>query len=307
MIDDYVRSLARELAAVGVRGSDARRLLAEVRGHLFDSAAARGEADRDHADRDQAGAVAAFGRPDRLAATIAADLATARTRSAAYRTFLALAPAGIGYAVLFLTFPGGAGGTVSGPGALGIVGAIFFPQLAFVCGVLGLLRIVRLRREAVFGAGDLAVVRARVSVALGAGVLTLASLATVGLDQRAAVPRWWLLGALALAATVAPVLGLLGAALARSRRLAAGHAPASGTAVDDVKAVLAELPGLHGISVPVEPIRFALLVAGLVAFATALGGLAAGDPLDGLFRSGVEAIGVLVCYRVLGRRLGLRA
>lgn len=302
MIDDYVRSLARELTAAGVRGSDARRLLTEVRGHLSDSVTDRGEA-----GLGEEGAVAAFGRPDRLAAVVAADLATARTRSTVYRTFLALVPAGVGYAVLFLTFPGGAGGTVSGPGALGIVGAIFFPQLAFVCGVLALLRIVRLRHVAVLRAGDLAVVRARANVALGAGALTLASLATVGLDQHAAVPGGWLLGALALTATVAPVLGLLGASLARSRQLAAGHAPASGTAVDDVKAVLAELPGLHGISVPAEPMRFALLVAGLVAFATALAGLAAGDPLDGLFRAGVEAIGVLVCYRVLGRRLGLRA
>ncbi len=276
-------------------------------GHLSDSAADPGAAGVGAAGLGEERAVAAFGRPERLAAVVAADLATPRMRSVVYRTFLTLVPAGIGYTVLFLTFPGGAGGRVSGSGALGIVGAILFPQLAFVCGVLGLLRVVRLRREAVLGAGDLTVVRTRASVALAAGALTVASLAAVGLDQRAAVPGWWLAGSLALAATVAPMLGLLGAALARSRRLAAGQAPASGTAVDDVRVVLAELPRLREISVPVEPVRFALLVAGLVAVATVLGGLAAGGPLDGLFRAGVEATGVLACYRVLGRRLGLLA
>jgi hypothetical protein len=296
MIDDYVRSLSSELAAAGLRGSDARRLLEEARDHLSDAAAERGEED----------AVAAFGRADRLAAAAAADLATARARSAVYRTFLALALAGIGYAVLFLTLPGGVGKTASGSGAIGIVGAIFFPQLAFVCGVLALLRIVRVRREAVLGAGDLAVVRARVGVALVAGALTVASVAMVGLDRRGVVSGWWLAGSLALFATVVPALGLLGAALARSWRLVVGSAHASGTAVDDVQAVLAEIPLLRGVPLPADPARFALVVVCVVAFAVALAGFLLADPLDGLFRAAVEATGVLAGYLVLGRRLGIR-
>ncbi len=194
MTDAYLEELGRELRAAGVGGADSRRLLDEAREHLRDSTAHLGES----------GAVEAFGPARLLAAVVAAELATARTRRAAYAAFAALAPVGLVYAILFLTFP--SVDTVQGSGlpALSLAGAVFFPQLAFVCGVLAVLRVVRRGGETRVPAADLSVVRQRTAFALAGGALTLVSLGAFALDQRSAISTWWFAGALVPAGVVAP-------------------------------------------------------------------------------------------------------
>ncbi len=296
MTDAYLEELGRELRAAGVGGADSRRLLDEAREHLRDSAAHLGES----------GAVEAFGPARLLAAVVAAELATARTRRAAYAAFAALAPVGLVYAILFLTFP--SVDTVQGSGlpALSLAGAVFFPQLAFVCGVLAVLRVVRRGGETRVPAADLSVVRQRTAFALAGGALTLVSLGAFALDQRSAISTWWFAGALVSAGVFAPVLAAVGVATARARRPVAAAGSVTDTVVEDVGALLARVPLFSGIRLPAEPRRFALLVAGVAAVAVGVAGVAQHDPFDGLIRAAAEGLAVLGCYWLFGRRLGLR-
>lgn len=296
MIDSYLRDLGRELGAAGVGGACSRRFLQEAREHLLESAAEHGED----------GAVAAFGPARPLAAVVAAELATARTRRAAYSAFIALAPVGLVYAILFLTFP--SAGTVqgSGLGVLSLAGAVFFPQLAFVCGVLAVLRVVRRSGATALPAADLAVVRRRTAFALAGGALTLASLGAFALDQHSAISTWWLAGSLASLGVFAPVLAAVGAATVRAGRPMAAAGEVTDTVVEDIGALLVRVPVLREIRLPAEPRRFAFLVAGGAALAVGVAGIAQHDPLDGLVRAAAEGVAVLVCYRLFGRQLGLR-
>ncbi len=300
MIERYLRELRASLSAAGVRGRPATRLLDEARDHLLEASAARGEDE----------AVRSFGSAGQLGAAIAAELATARTRRAAYAGFFALAPVGLTYAVLFLSFPGShavqeSGGSVPGLGVLSFAGLIFLPQIAFVCGTLALVRALRLRRAVAVAQGELRVVRRRTGAALAAGALTLASFGAFALDQHGVVPGWWFAASLSALALAVP-LGAVGAANVRASRPLAGHGVNADTAVEDVAAIVALVPGLGGVRLPTEPRRFALLVAWVAAAAVALAGVVAGDPLDGLVRALLEGVAVLACYRVLGRPLALR-
>jgi len=301
VIEGYLHELERELRGVGVGGADAQRLLQEAREHLRDAALEHGEA----------GAVAAFGPAQSLAAVVAAELATSRTRRAAYLAFAALAPAGLAYAVLFLTAPDAhaseaVSGAVPGLGPLAFAGAVFFPQLAFVCGVLAVVRAARARAETELPAADLAVVRRRTGFALAAGALTLASVAVFALDQHSVVRGWWLAASLVALGVVIPALAMVGIANVRAGRPAAGAGGLTGTAVDDVAAVIASVPVLSGIRVPSEPRRFALAVAAVAALAVAVAGIVQGDPFDGATRAVAEGVAVLGCYCMFGRQLGLR-
>jgi hypothetical protein len=301
VIERYLRELERELRGVGVGGAEAERLVKEAREHLRDAAMEHGEA----------GALAAFGPARSLAGVVAAELATSRTRRAAYLAFAALAPAGLAYAVLFLTAPAAHAsqavhGTVPGLGPLAFAGAVFFPQFAFVCGVLAVVGAARAQAETELSAADLAVVRRRTGFALAAGALTLTSVAVFALDQHSVVPGWWLAASLVALGVFAPTLAVVGIATVRAGRPAAGPGELTGTAVDDVAAVLAHLPVLSEIRVPSEPRRFALAVAIAAAGAVAVAGIAQGDPLDGVTRAVAEGVAVLGCYGVFGRQLGLR-
>ena len=301
MIDAYLRELARELRAAGVGRADSRRLLEEAREHLSDSAAAHGED----------GAVAAFGTTRSLAAVVAAELATSRTRRAAYAAFVALAPVGVVYAILFLTFPAvgtvqGSRGSIPGLGVAAFAAAVFFPQFAFVCGVLAVLRLVRRSGEAQLPGADLAVVRRRTACALAGGALTLASLGAFALDQRDAISGWWLAGSLVALGVFAPALAVVGVATARAARPVAAVGEVTDTAVEDVGALLAQVPLLSGVRLPAQPRRFAFLIAGVAAVAVGVAGVVQHDPFDGLVRALAEGVAVLGCYRLFGRQLGLR-
>ena len=98
--------------------------------------------------------------------------------------------------------------------------AIFFlPQIAFVAGVLALLRTLRLRRLPIVADAELRVARRRTAVALGAGALTIAWLAVYAFEFGPELGPGWVTTAYALAASL--ILPLGAAALATGRSAAA--------------------------------------------------------------------------------------
>jgi hypothetical protein len=301
VIDVYLGSLERRLAQVGVEGRDAGRLLAETRDHLLEAG------ERSSA----ASAVSAFGDPLELARRVAAELGTTRTRTAALSAFAALAFSGGVYAVLFVTLAHAGlldltGGSVPGLGAAALAGAVFFPQLAFAAGCLALVRVVRLRTSGAQPGAELRVQRARVVVALAAGALTFVSFAVAALDYHADLQRWWTVTALALSVPLALLLAGMMRPCRRAARPWSLPGEHAGDATADLEAVLAAVPVLRSAPHPRTAGQLVCAVATLAAAGVALAGALAGDPFDGLLRAAVEAVAVLVCFAVLGRRLALR-
>lgn len=300
MIDGVLDELANELDAVGVRGAYARRLLAEARDHLNEAASVRGDED----------AVRGFGTPRALAELVAAELATARTRIAAIGAFWVLAAAGTFYALMFVTLqsagtPDSFAGPVPGLGALALAGVVLFPQIAFVAGCLSLVRALRLRDRGPLPAAELSMQRWRTGVAASAGLLTLVSLAAVAADLGGELASWWVIVAISGSALLAIPLATVGGMNIVSARTRVADSGAAETVFDDL-ALVGRLPGGDRLPIPSRPGRLALAVAGVAAAAVGVAGIVAGDPIDGVLRALVEAAAVLGCYRLLGRRLGLR-
>ena len=300
MIDRVLAELAAALYDDGVRGAAGRRVVVEARDHLEEAATRVGE---EEAIRD-------FGSPRELAGLVAAEVATTSTRSATLAMFAVLGVAGLAYAALFLTLPlAGSpdvfGGSVPGLGIVAFTGIVFAPQAAFVSGCLALIRVVRVRRRGALAAAELRLERWRTGVAIGAGLVTFASLAVAALDFRNDLAGWWVLGSLVVSVLFVLLLGVVAVMTIRSAR---PHVHAVGPA-DDVFDDLAPVLGfrmLRRLELPGHPWRFAMLVAAAAAAPVALGGLVAGDPFDGLIRATSEIAAVLGCFAVLGRPLGLR-
>ncbi len=292
MIDAILEQLGAALDDLGVRGAGYHRMLAEARDHLEETVARVGEEE----------AVRTFGSPRELAGLVAAEVATSRTRSAAYATFFVLAPVGLAYAALYLSFPSGSqldqsGGRVPGLGLLASAGIVFLPQIAFVSGVLALLRVVRMRNRDTLAAAELRMQRARAAVASTAGILTLVSLGLFAIDQRRIIAGWWLVGVVVACAVLIPPLLVVGLA---TRRAARPVVPVEGRADDvfDDLALLFQMPVVRRHDFPSHPWRFAVLVGFVLA--------AAVGPFAGPAGAVGEFAVLLVCFRVLGRPLGLR-
>ena len=277
--------LERELARLGVRGRDARRLLEESREHLRDLG-------------DESGR---FGSATEVARAAAAELATTRTRLAAYEGFGALAVVGLAYAAFVLLAGGGSppdftGGESALLGVLATIGLVLFPQVAFVAGCLALVRTIRLRDADRVGASELGLLRRRTIVALVAGLLTVVSAALWAYEFRADVTAWpVLLGSALLAVVLAASL----VAVRRSARPQAAPGENAGDVFDDLP-VLARLGLADGT-------RLAAATAAAVFAAGFLGGWAVeGDPGSGLVRGGFEAVALLAGYALLAGPLALR-
>ena len=272
MIERYLAQLERELAARGVRGHNAARVLDEARDHLLES-----------------GSVHDFGPSERIAREVAAELATTRTIRSSYAAFGALALTG-GMYLGFMAF-GGAPDLFSARheaiGVASVVGLVLFPQIAFVAGCLALLRALRRRGEAV-SEQELGVIRARAGTALLAGASTALAMAVWTVEYRQA---GWLLvfPALALPTLAVAVMGV---------RRAAEPQAAQGAVPEDV---------FDDVGFRMDPWRFALVFGGLIGVLGFAGGwVVEGDPGSGVARGGFEAVAVLICFATLGRRLALR-
>ena len=280
----YLKSLSDEPAAAGIEGSQKRRIVAEFADHL--------ECDPE----------AELGSPVVLARQFADELGTELARRAALRAFAALAFAGLLFGVAVLT-----GGRLqpvvhagaSRPVMLVLLVCLLASQVAFVAGGLGLVRALRLRREAVMPRAEAVVLARRAGVGIAAGVLTLLALPVLALAHPDLYSPGWRL--FAWAAAGAGSVALLVAA--RSVRAATRLRPSSpGTAGD----LLSDLGRFAPRRLTCDPWRLALLVAVALAATVALAGIVASDPYDGIIRGVLEAVACLAGFALLGRYLGLR-
>jgi hypothetical protein len=261
----YVDDLSHELSSHGVRGRHRRRILAEFDDHL--------RADPHAEER--------LGSPRDLANEFAADLAVQASRRSAVAAFAALAVAGAVYAAVLVSLaPQSIQSSTLTAAAL-----VVAPQVAFVAGVLALVRAFRLR-NGTGATAELTVVRRRTGTALAFGGVTMVALA-LATGSTLAYASIAVATVLLVAATV-PLL-----AAARFRPQLAGTAE---DVFDDL--------GFERLRM--DPWRFACLVAGAVGAAVWLAGIAQGDPIDGLLRGALEAAACLAGFIALGRYLGLR-
>ena len=271
----FLADLRRELARNGIRGGLARRIEHELADHL---------ACDPHAS---------LGAPAEIAERFAVELRVVRTRRAAIATFGALALSGSLLCLSVLAIAP-AGGTHGGaPRSLVApfsgLGMIAFGQIAFVAGLLALVRGLRPR-----GVADLGLAQRRAVVALFAGGLASVCLAANALAAPE-MPVWW--RALALASGLLP-LPALGGAL-EATRAAAAITPDSGRAA----ALEGDLPGPFGM----HPGAVLAALGGVaVSFVVLQGVFGEGSLVEGLVRGAIEATGLIVAVLLLGRVLGLR-
>jgi hypothetical protein len=280
----YLELLSAELLRVGIRGDLRRRILTEFADHL--------ESDPD----------AELGLPSALARQFADELGTFRARVAAVRSFAALALAGALFAatILFTAALGGVGrANLSPPVTLVLLGCILAGQVSAVAGGLGLLRALRLRRQAVVPTREAVVLTRRAGIGLVSGALTMTALPLIVLAAPHVLSAAW--REFALVAAGVGLVAICAAApsvfaATRVRPLVAG--PADGLC-GDVGSLLPK-------PVAARPWRFAFLVACALAVVVTVAGVGANDPYDGALRGVIEAAACLVGFGLLGPYLGLR-
>ena len=272
----YLDRLDRELGRAGIGGRLRARILAEVADHL-----AEGEESR-------------FGDPKELAQLFADELATDRTRRAAFLAFGALAAAGTAIAAAWFAaaavgWPDIASAQWAPLGVLAAIGMLVCPQVSFVAGLLMGLRAFRRRREPRLPATELALLGRRTRVALAFGALSLAATGLYAFEFRAQLDSWygtWVpVGTavllLPLAGTAVLHLACRGCALVGRRgggrrlRRPAGEASAEavaavwGTGATVALAALIGAPGHEGIRNAI--VEVVLVVAGFVTLGKRLG------------------------------------
>jgi len=301
VIDELAHEIARELEALGVRGTTRDRVLAEVRDHLEESVRRR--------DEDPA---ARFGEPRSFARLVASQVATASTRRAALGSFGVLSLAGVAYLALFALVPAAGGwsdifgGHVQALGPLLGVATAVLPQIAFVSGCLALVQAFRIRREEVVGAAELALLRRRSNVALGSAAIALVAMAGFALDFEAVMAAWWTWLAVVTCAALLLPLAAASYLVSDSACPAAEPAGVAHDVFDDFVPIFRLAP-IRRLGLVEHAWRFALLAAAAVGCAGfVLGWLAEGDPGSGLVRGGFEAVALVICFAALGKALGLR-
>jgi MFS family permease len=272
----WLDDLSRALTAARIPSGRRRRILDELADHL--------DADPSAVDR--------LGEPAEIAQRFADEVGTSLVRRAAFATFLALAPLGLLFGVFFALFGvahyGSADPTPMGPAL------ILGTQLAFVGGVLALLRAWRLRRATGVTAAQATVLVRRALLGLGGGVLTVGGLASAAITAPSHIATWFVVAIYATAVVGAVTLAGAATLLVRAHRL---RPIAAGAAQGDLASDL----GMHD-----TPWRLALKIAVVVALCIAVAGLFQHDPFDGLARAVADGLACLAGFAVLGRWLGLR-
>jgi hypothetical protein len=195
---------------------------------------------------------------------------------------LTIAPAG-GY-------PGYNNGLSTALAVPTILAILIAPQIALVAGSLAALRALRRRDSRRLPDAEVALIRRRSAIAVGAGLATCAAMVLYATDHTEQMAGWWVALQLGLAAAAA--LALTAAAVrARRNRHTVGAVPGpSGGIVDDVPPLA--LVAAH----PRAACGVAVVLAG--AAGTVLGGVAERSLLEGLERGTFEALVVGVCLAV---------
>jgi hypothetical protein len=205
-----------------------------------------------------------------------------------------------------LTSPAGAfGGGYGTPdsallGGLANLVAIVAPQLAFVAGMLAVLRVFRRRSERVIPRAEAVIIARRAVLGILAGFASMGALAMMAIEFHYDVPASWTAFALIASAVGAGALAFVTPAAVSAARTLPIAEGSSGDLFDDLGPVV---PGpLRG-----RPWAFAVTVATVVALAITLAGVAGSDGYDGALRGLLDALACLGGFAVLGRFLGLRA
>ncbi|HET8978290.1 MAG TPA: hypothetical protein VFN87_09030 [Solirubrobacteraceae bacterium] len=286
----YERALARELIAVGITGRLRARILDEFADHLA-------------CDPD-----APLGDPRELARDFADVIGSARAKTAAVAAFASLVVAGVLFVLVVGGIGGGllrsaqaAGGPLQGPPALATVAAaivVVATQVAFAAGCLAALRWLWRREASVLPAAEAAILLRRAATGVGAGIVSMASLAVIVLATRHQ-PGAQHTG-LAVAGAAAGVVALASAlpSLWSASRLRPVMPGAAGDLIDDLGPLA--LTGLRG-----RPWRVALLLAGAIVVAATALGVVTADPYDGALRGIADGLACLFGFATLGRYLGL--
>ncbi len=285
----WLDQLGDELGTRGVTGRDRRRIVLELRDHI----------------NCEPGCEDRLGDPRELAASFADELATDRTRSSAFQAFGALAIAAIALIAsqLAIARAGGYPGFANGLSLLlfvpAVLGMYIAPQVALVAGTLAVLRATRRRRARCLPAAELALIRRRARVGLGAGLATVAGLELYVADFSATLPAWWLalIGGLAAAAGVAVLTASMG--LARAGALVSGTTGEPGDVYDD-------LPVIRWHWLRRRPWRLGAIASLSVAFVmTVFEAQAEHSLIEGIQRGVFEGVAAAVGFALLGRAIGV--
>jgi hypothetical protein len=264
-----IEELRRELTAVGIRGRQRDRILAEFADHL----ACNPDAE--------------LGDPQTLAAQFADELAIHSARRSALWTFGTLAIVAVAVGVPQLTLPtvpdiaGGSSLLLVGPATLAVV---IGSQVAFAAGCLAALRALRLG-----GPQDVTLVRRRVTVALAAGAVTAAGSAAYAVNFWSIVPNWWAVLAVVCASAAAVPLGATAFASARAGSLQ-----------------VSQPEPVRGLSADLGPFGRPWAIgaaAGLVMLAGT--SIVEGSLIEGVLRAGFEAVAFAACFVTFRRSLAL--
>ncbi|MBV8527148.1 MAG: hypothetical protein JOZ75_02415 [Candidatus Dormibacteraeota bacterium] len=291
MSDGYTRELGAELRRLGVPAARRRRLLLETEDHL----------------RSDPGALSRFGSAADIARQCADELGTSGARRVSITAFAALAFAGLLFGVLmlavFATVPRHTilcCATSSAPRSVAFAVLVVAPQVAFVSGVLAVVRAVRLRRRAALPRSEVNVLRRRSAVALLSGAATMAALVALVVQFASVLPGWLVPASYAAASASVLLLAAASLPLVVTSRVRVQTAGAAGDVFSDLGPV---------VPAPVRghPWVFAGICALAVALVVFAPGLVADDGYDAALRGAAEAIACLAGFAVLGRFLSLRS
>ena len=244
-----------------------------------------------------------LGAPREIAGQCAEELAAHDARHVAVGAFLALAAAGLVFLVQQATLARTGYPDVNHgySGALALIAILAFvvgAQVALVCGVLAAWRAVRRWGVPVLPAAEIALLRRRTTIALGAGLVTTTGLLLYVVNFLAVMPAWWLAlsGTLAAGATVALAVSLHTLRQGGST-LALAEGPA-GDLYDDIPPLRALRP--H----PLVLWALATLVVGGVV--TVAAWHAEHSLVEGLERGGFEVLALSAGFALFGRAIGAR-
>jgi hypothetical protein len=283
----WLRALDTELRLLGMGGRDRERIVLEL---------------ADHIDCDPGGEER-LGDPAALAAAFVDELASAKSRRAAFDVLAALAVTAVVLAVSLRIL--GQAGYPGFNGPLGQVlvwpalfGVLIAPQVALVCGTLAALRAFRCRGAAVLPAAEVALITRRASLGLAAGIAVTAGVALSLAAAWQRLPAAWLglAGGLGVLAAAALVRGWRG--LGAVRRLRSGAGGPGGSIYDD-------LPVLSRRWLVVQPWRLGLLTSLLAAvLMTAMEARVERSLAEGLQRGLIEGLAAGIGFAVLGGAIG---
>ncbi len=276
-----------ELEARGIAPAQRERLVAELADHIA----------------CEQGAPTRLGPAREIAGQYADELGAELIRHGAAAVFAALSCAALALVVSQLTlgrvgYPGFNHGFSTPLALAAIVAILIGPQVALVGGTLAAWRALRRRHAAVMPAAEIALVRRRAQVGLGAGAVTAAGLLLYTANFIGVLPAWWLALSGGLAA------GAMAALLSASRVLARGGSTVvlAGGPAGDLFDDLAPLRALRGHPLLLW-LSAALVCGGLVTLAA---WHAERSLTEGLERGLFEAVALSIGFAALGRTIGAR-